>query len=1159
MSIVSPGIHHQHGDNGITAGRMPIVPGFSETCVIDGDDYFRIPHVDRIEPFFMSLLSSDDHWMFVASNGALSCGRRNPQRSLFPYYSSDKLLDLRESTGPKTIFRVWDGVEWTLWEPFSGRLQGEAIDRHLYKNSLGTRLIFEECHHHLGLTFRYQWAMGRRFGFVRTAHLQNLNAQEKIVEVLDGFQNIVPGGVDSQFQLRFSNLLDAYKKSEVSGAHRIGVYYLSSIPTDRAEPSEGLLASVAWSTGLGEATVLLSDRQFNAFRNGRQMGHEVDLRGRKGHYFVTATATLPGHGHRSWKLVADVHQEAGDLVSLAKTLETAPDIDDLLDEDVKQGEEALLWYAAQADGVQMCRQGRRAGRHVANVLFNMMRGGVPLSAYAIDGERFVDHLFVRNRAVHARHAEMLRALPQAADMHGLVAACSATGDADLSRLAAEYLPLTLSRRHGDPTRPWNFFDIRTRTPLGQRRVGFEGNWRDIFQNWEALGFSYPHLLPAMILRFVNASTADGYNPYRISEEGFDWERPDAADAWSNYGYWGDHQIVYLLKLLEQAEAALPDRVEALFRDETGCVYADLPYRIHGFAEIVRKPRATIDYDFSADRAIGQRVALEGSDGQLARDRSGAIHHVSLLEKLLVSGCVKLANFVPDAGIWLNTQRPEWNDAQNALAGLGASLVTTSYLRRYLVFLRRWVDRIPAENVSLSEEVTALVAGISRVLADSARERDGNAPQRWRYRVVEQLQGVAEAHRRAVYQGFSGARLSISRSQISKCLTDAIECLTNTLRRSRRADGLYHSFNVLEFGEGVVSVENLEEMLEGQVAILESGILTPAEASELLAALRASSLYRPDQRSYLLYPDRDLPRFDEKNRISARAAEAYPAVMRFARNPDQDVLLRDVGDDLHFAGRLRNVADLNAAVDRWNDGHIAEALSEEERAELCRLWEETFQHRRFTGRATRFFGYEGLGSVYWHMVSKLAYAVARECVSAHEAGAPVWRRLVDQFRDINEGMWLEKTPEAYGAFPTDPYSHTPAHAGAQQPGMTGQVKEDILTRFLELGVRTAAGRIRFAPGFLRDDEFLETPGEFRSFSDAGNSEALALPAGSLAFTICNVPVVYSRAPGGPALRIQMATGEIRSRDVAELTFDESQSVFLRSGSICRIDVTVGPCR
>ena len=39
--------------------------------------------------------------------------------------------------------------------------------------------------------------------------------------------------------------------------------------------------------------------------------------------------------------------------------------------------------------------------------------------------------------------------------------------------------------------------------------------------------------------------------------------------------------------------------------------------------------------------------------------------------------------------------------------------------------------------------------------------------------------------------------------------------------------------------------------------------------------------------------------------------------------------------------------------------------------------------------------------------------------------------------------VQNHPELYGAFPTDPYSHTPGGKGAQQPGMTGQVKEDLL--------------------------------------------------------------------------------------------------------------------
>ncbi|MGR5542581.1 hypothetical protein ACPV5V_28945, partial [Vibrio campbellii] len=79
------------------------------------------------------------------------------------------------------------------------------------------------------------------------------------------------------------------------------------------------------------------------------------------------------------------------------------------------------------------------------------------------------------------------------------------------------------------------------------------NWRDIFQNWEAMALSYPGFIHSFIAKFVNASTVDGYNPYRITKDGVDWELLEPDDPWSNIGYWGDHQIIYLLKFLELAD------------------------------------------------------------------------------------------------------------------------------------------------------------------------------------------------------------------------------------------------------------------------------------------------------------------------------------------------------------------------------------------------------------------------------------------------------------------------------------------------------------------------------------------------------------------------------------------------------------------------------
>ena len=72
--------------------------------------------------------------------------------------------------------------------------------------------------------------------------------------------------------------------------------------------------------------------------------------------------------------------------------------------------------------------------------------------------------------------------------------------------------------------------------------------------------------------------------------------------------------------------------------------------------------------------------------------------------------------------------------------------------------------------------------------------------------------------------------------------------------------------------GVFDVEPLDEMLEGQVAVLASGKLEDSESLELLQALRTSPLYRADQHSYILYPDRDLAGFLKKNVVPAKGKE-----------------------------------------------------------------------------------------------------------------------------------------------------------------------------------------------------------------------------------------------------------------------------------------------
>ena len=274
----------------------------------------------------------------------------------------------------------------------------------------------------------------------------------------------------------------------------------------------------------------------------------------------------------------------------------------------------------------------------------------------------------------------------------------------IKRLATEYLPLKFSRRHGDPSRPWNWFSINTQNENdGSKILDYQGNWRDIFQNWEALAHAYPSFIEGMIFRFLNASTFDGYNPYRVTKDGFDWEIIEPHDPWSYIGYWGDHQIIYLLKFLEFIQKHFPGKLVNSLA-ENHFVYAHVPYIIKSYEDIVKNPKDTILFDEALHHQIDQQKEDLGADGALLKTPSGEVYHVNMLEKLLATILAKMSNFVPEAGIWLNTQRPEWNDANNALVGNGTSMVTLYYMRRFFSFFDDLIDSVDFTSSAISEEL-----------------------------------------------------------------------------------------------------------------------------------------------------------------------------------------------------------------------------------------------------------------------------------------------------------------------------------------------------------------------------------------------------------------------------------------------------------------------
>lgn len=986
---------------------------------INGERFYEIANYDAMQPFFISLASDTDLWMYLSSTGGLTCGRRSPGEALFPYYTDDKITESYEFTGPRTEIKAKGEGANGGWLPFSNHQQPVyELSRKIAKSAVGNQIVFCEENHTLGLRFSYIWAPAGQHGWVRRATLENLIGKALEIELTDSLLNVLPAGVERKTQNEFSTLVDGYKKTELVPGTSLALFRMEAILVDRAEPSESLTCNTVYCLGLPL---------------GRY--DKTPSKGVRGAFVAEADLQLPAHGSQTWYNVLDVSKDAVAVHDLMRFI-ARPDAIEQIEQAMHESTETLKRIVAQNDGIQQTGDEANDARHFANVLFNTMRGGYYLT------------------------------YPPTSD--------------------TQDLPLTFGRRHGDPSRPWNLFSIRVQDENGQPVVAYQGNWRDIFQNWEALSYSYPLFINHIIAKFLNATTADGYNPYRISNEGIDYEVIEPENPWSNIGYWGDHQIIYLLKLLELSAKHEPEKLQSLL-NERRFAFANVPYRLKSYAEIVADPKNSIRFDDEEHKRIQALIPTMGPDAKLLLDANGQIRHTTMADKLLITLLTKLSNFIPNAGIWMNTLRPEWNDANNALVGYGASMVTLCYMRRYVAFLQQHIQT----DVQIGTETLDFLRAIRHAYPN------GNAKQ-----FINIVGTAGEAYRNKVYSGLSGEMQTLEQAELQEFCAATLHKIDDSIRANKRADGLYEAYNLIRFTDNDIEISHLYQMLEGQVAVLSSGLLSGEEAADLLDAMRASDLYREDQRSYMLYPNRRRKSFLELNNLPDEAKN-LPVVQKHLGT----ILKQDCDGGIHFDARYRNANDLPD--------------------ELKDLYEQVFNHHAFTGRSGTFYKYEGLGCIYWHMVSKLLLAVGENIDKVQSDDVQgikecSLQRLKQHYMAIREGIGSHKNPAEYGAFPFDPYSHTPSMAGAQQPGMTGQVKEDIISRWFELGVSVDNGQITFCPTMLTENDF--TSGELR-------------------FTYCGTEVIYRQSP--------LTTHQ----SPITLSVEDSKHIFARDGKIQQITVEV----
>ncbi len=1061
---------------------------------IDSIPYYKINDSQKLLPFFIQAASSSDIWLFMSSNGGVTAGRENAQNSIFPYETDDKLHSNYESCS-KTILKIGS----SFWQPFEvNGVQKYDITRNIYKGYYGDSIMMEEINHDLGISFSYKYESSEKYGLVKTSKYTNLTATPLNIEVLDGVGNLLPYGVNEVLQATKSTLVDAYKASELA-VDKLGIFSLTTQINDTPNPIEVLKANIAYTT-LDDCTVYLDPHAVKAFYDGTLCELSQECYGKKSAYFVHFSTELKNS--YSYSTILDIGYDHTKLSSIITFIDEQ-DFSSIYS-DIKNGTEKLKKLVGDADGLQSTGDQVACAAHYLNTLYNVMRGGTFESEYAFSYDDFYHFLTLRNKGA-LENKVLLDELKACTTIHELKEI--ATKDKTIYRLALEYLPLSFSRRHGDPSRPWNKFNIALKDDNGNKISFYEGNWRDIFQNWEALGLSYPCYYENMIAKFVNASTIDGFNPYRINSQGIDWEKPEEDNPFGGYGYWGDHQIIYLLRLLKGLMEHFPAQLNDFLSLDI-FTYANVPYVIKSYDELLNDSKDTILFDFERDEAVEALCERIGSDGKLVQKNS-EVYMVNLTEKLLVPLLSKISNLVVGGGIWMNTQRPEWNDANNAIVGIGLSMVTVYHLKAYLIFLNK-IYTSQDSSYQLSKEVAGWMQSLATILTKYNKSYNGKEKE-----ILDEMGQVFSDYRTLTYHNGFTSKETVDVTSILDSLAAFESAIDYTIEQNK--GNVYSTYNLLSSDFDILP---MRAMLEGQTAAIGSECLDDSGICNLLTSMK-SELYDEKAKYHTLYPVVKTSRFLDKNILTAN----LPII--------DGITQKDTNGVLHFAPTIITEQHLIEALE------IADVTSDLKEL-LLTEFDRVFAHKSFTGRSQVMYKFEGIGCVYWHQNAKLALAVLEGVSRARKSGQDA-SALYKAYKNLMDGFIYRKTPTECNAIPIEPYSHTSFNRTSEQPGMTGQVKESVIMRRMELGVFVEDGILSFDPWFLSDLEIDEKQ--------------------LLEFTIYGIPTKYVFTTTStdkvenciPTISVLYTDGQIKTFTNGKLDKDISKEIFQRNSMIKEIQI------
>ena len=837
-------------------------------------DVYQVQEYDKQPPFssFLPGLAGRKGvplWVYYTNRGqgVNSFGIHHKNNAIMEFNPANTAYENTSVKGFRTFVRC----NGSYFEAFSGN--ADRVQRNFYirKNSFWIEEINQEFG--LKITVKYFVLPGNSIGaLVRRVTFENLDSQEKELELLDGLPKIIPYGITNSSYKEMSNLFKSW--TEIKNIeHKIPYYTMRASSDDSAEVSD--VEGGYYYLGIKDGQVLpviydaevIFDYETSLLQPVAFLKASLQevMKAKQCFYNKVPCGFTP----LSLKLKAG---ESCDYASLTGFAGSPEQINEKIEEFCTKGfldkAEAMadeLVDELTADirthsGVPLFDQYMEQ-----NYLDNFLRGGYPF-VFGKGEDKSVVHLF--------------------------------------------------SRKHGDPERDYNFFSI-----AGEYYSQGNGNFRDVSQNRRNDVFFHHEIGAFNIKTFFELIQIDGYNPLEVRPSTFSVkpERRDEVDqlidesaatqaeklkkivhknftpgqvsnciakyrisleveedafvekllsyctqnieAGFGEGYWSDHWN-YNMDLIDDYLRIFPEKEKELLFSDPSYRFYDSPARVLPRSEkyVINNKNEVRQYGALVHDE--EKLNSEGFDKKgtnWLKTSEGSYLQTTLMGKLLTLAMNKFSCLDPyGMGIEMEGGKPGWNDAMNGLPGLiGSGMAETFELKRVLTFVCSKINL--SDTVMLPKEVASFITSTADALS-KAKNQGWSDFTYW-----DSVASLRERFRDQVRMEASGESVTLKTTDLKTILEAFLEKINQGIEKAcTYGAGIvptYFTYQATEFtpvfdetGEKVISgyglpeavvkafeVNPLPAFLEGPAKMLAT-LKEPQEAEKLYDHVQKSELY-----------------------------------------------------------------------------------------------------------------------------------------------------------------------------------------------------------------------------------------------------------------------------------------------------------------------------